>query len=79
MARLDLTDTRRFHALRRLFTTLMSMTGAPDHVTMKLGGWSDAKMLHYYQNSTDTQEQVAMARVDAELGRLHRIAQGQVS
>jgi integrase len=76
MARLDLTDTRRFHALRRLFTTLMSMTGAPDHVTMKLGGWSDAKMLHYYQNSTDTQEQVAMARVDAELGRLHRIARG---
>jgi integrase len=69
-------DIKRFHGLRRVFATLMNKTGAPDRVTMESGGWADLDMTHYYQDPMASQKLAAAQALDAELGRLARIAYG---
>lgn len=63
-------DLERFHALRRLFATLLSKTGATDKTIMELGGWSDLKMARYYEDPLASQKRDAAQGVDAEIRRI---------
>ena len=63
-------DIQRFHALRRVFATLLNKAGVPDRVTMELGGWSDLDITHYYQDPMASQKQAASQALDVELRRL---------
>jgi integrase len=69
-------DIQRFHALRRVFATLMNKTGVPDRVIMDQGGWADLDMAHYYQDPMASQKKAAAQALDVELQRLFAEAMG---
>jgi integrase len=68
-------DIERFHALRRVFTTLMNKAGVPDRVSMEMGGWADLDMTHYYQDPMASQKKAAAQALDVELRRLLELAE----
>jgi integrase len=63
-------DIDRFHALRRVFTTLMIEAGVADRVTMDQAGHKRLEMTHYYQQPMETQKRAAAQALDAVLRRL---------
>jgi len=64
-------DIQRFHALRRVFATLLRATGAPDKVIMELGGWADVEMVHYYEDPMASHKREAAMAYDAYLRTLY--------
>jgi integrase len=63
-------DIDRFHALRRVLTTLMNKAGVPDRVTMEMVGHADLDQTHYYQDPMASQKRAAAQAHDAELRAL---------
>jgi len=63
-------DVKRFHGLRRAFTTLMTSAGVHDRVTMAQAGHKHLDMTHYYQDPMESQKREAAQALDAVLRRL---------
>jgi integrase len=67
-------DIERFHALRRVFTTLMNKAGVPDRVTMEQAGHKRLDMTHYYKDPMASQKREGAQLLDVELQRLYDAA-----
>src|SRR5215470_1503003 len=57
-------DIKRFHGLRRVFTTLLTKAGVHDRVTMEMAGHADLDMTHYYQDPMVSQKRDAAQALD---------------
>jgi integrase len=71
-------DIDRFHALRRVFTTLMNKAGVPDRVTMEQAGHKRLDQTHYYQDPMLSQKRDASQLHDAELRSLYALAMNEL-
>ena len=63
-------DVRRFHGLRRAFTTLLDRGGVSRRVTMEMAGHREAAMTIYYQLPMESQHRAAASVVDQQLRAL---------
>lgn len=63
-------DVRRFHGLRRAFTTLLDRGGVSGRVVQDLAGHKDELMTDYYQQPMESQKREAASVMDAQLRAL---------
>jgi len=63
-------DIKRFHALRRNFTTLLGHAGVADRVIMELAGHRDRAMTDYYHDPLESDKRDAAQKLDVVLRRL---------